>query len=451
MSRVRNIIIVTAVIGLLATAGIFYLVQNKPKLTVLPRPNVILIVIDTLRASHLSCYGYERNTSPFLDSLARQSVQYEHAISTAPWTSPAMASLFSSFYPTAHGVTTHVQENKTKVRSAVLSEQLTTLAEVLKDNGYRTVGLTANAWVADYLGFAQGFDTFVTRDYARADLVNRDFFKLVRAVDRDGQTPLMLYLHYMEPHTPYAPPPDYIYEGSVDEYEYASEHLANLNLYDGEIRFVDAQIRKLFDFLEKEGILDDAVVIVTSDHGEQFGEHGHGSHGYTVHNVEVHVPLLIKADGLTATKIATTVSLVDVYPTLLEILGIPLDHPVQGVSLIGDLDRRKATSVVSEITCKGGRDFRALTNPDGMKVVRDFVTDPLDAGRDVHAGWALYDSRADRWAKESLTDQDILHKLAAEYYSIHAESLRYRQRIEVTLTDLDEKTLRQLRALGYTK
>lgn len=449
MSRARIIIFVAAVVGLLATAGVPYLMQDKPKPTVTPRPNVVLIVIDTLRASHLSCYGYERNTSPFLDSLARQSVQYEHAVSTAPWTAPAMASLFSSFYPTAHGVTDHVQANETQLRSTVLSEQFTTLAEVLKANGYQTVGFTANAWVADYLGFAQGFDTFVTRDYAKAGQVNREFFEMVRGLDRDETTPLLLYLHYMDPHLPYDPPPAQVYKGSVDEYEYASEHLANLNKYDGEIRYVDARIRELFDFLGKEGVLDNAVVVVTSDHGEQFGEYGRRSHGHTVHNVEVHVPLLIRADGLEPAKIATTVSLVDVYPTLLEILGIPLEHPVQGVSLIGDLDRRKATSVVSESTRTG--DFRALTNPDGMKVVRDFVIDPLDAGQDVHAGWGLYDSRADYWAEDSLTDPDLLHGLAAEYYSIHAESLRYRQGIEVTLTDLDEKTLRQLRALGYTK
>ncbi len=414
-----------------------------------PGPNVILVVIDTLRARHLSCYGYQRQTTPFLDSIAEGSALYEYAISTAPWTAPAMASLFTSFYPTAHGVTDHIEKYQTSMKAAVLSEQFKTLAEVLKDNGYQTVGITANAWVADYLGFAQGFDSFVTRDQATAEQLNDEFFGLLRSLHLRRSKPSFLYVHYMDPHWPYDPRKGHGYDGVVEEYDYLPEHQESLNRYDAEIHYLDAQIRRLFEFLSRGGFCDNAVVVVASDHGEQFGEYGNISHGHTVHNVEVHVPLLIKAEGLQPARIDTTVSLVDVYPTLLELLEIPLEHPVQGISLISGLDRRRRTSVLSEITRTG--DFRAITTPDGMKLVREFTTGDTLIQRIGTDGWALYDSRTDYWELAPLPEEGVLELLASEYESLQGESLLHRQGVDVLVTDLDEATVIRLKALGYSK
>ena len=213
------------------------------------KPNIVLIVVDTLRADHLGSYGYERDTSPVIDAFARENVRFDYAVATAPWTAPSIASIFTGLYPTAHGVTRFTFKDDWqpgRATASVLSDDLDTLAEGLKRRGYQTVGVTANAWVADYLGFAQGFDSFRTLDHQPAHRVNAEAFTFLDAHGREDP-PFFLYLHYMDPHEPYASPePIGAFHGPLQSREYDDEELKRIAHYDAEIRYVDGQIGELF-------------------------------------------------------------------------------------------------------------------------------------------------------------------------------------------------------------
>ena len=311
--------------------------------------NVVFILIDTLRASHLGSYGYGRDTSPFLDSFARENLRFTRAISAAPWTSPSVASIFSAVYPAVHGVSPGVPNRRTRT-ALVFDDRFVTLTETLKSNAYRTYAVVGNPWLTEELGYAQGFDEFVgSRDlgetFARAPTVNERVYSLLStnrgpAGERNtpgAKQPFFLYVHYMEPHKPLAAPAQYLemFSHAPPGHDFSDHHdpkiLKLINSYDAEIRYLDSQLAELFGFLEGKGLLENAVVVITADHGEQIYEYGNGhNHGYTLHNLEVHVPLLMRIPGTPSSSIETIVSTIDILPTILDALDIEIDHPVQG-------------------------------------------------------------------------------------------------------------------------
>jgi len=312
-----------------------------------PRPtvrNVVVILIDTLRQDHLGAYGYDRDTSPVLDRLAADGARL-HAVSPTSWTKPATASLLTGVHPLRH---------QAYGREDVLPQEMATLAEILGDLGLSTYGVSANMYITDKWGFDQGFDVFrdmgKLRQEAAADCGSVNI--AVGGILDSIAAPFFLYVHYVDPHLPYDPP--YRWDGRpLNERQRSltpmeGEVLSALSLvprdpqlvqdavdlYDGEIRDVDARVGELLAELEGRGLMSSTLTVVTADHGEEFEDHGRMSHGHTVYSELSHVPLILHAPGVIAPgQVVGTVSLMDVFPTVLDLLGHEQPPDLDGLSL----------------------------------------------------------------------------------------------------------------------
>jgi len=342
-------------------------------------PNIILISIDTLRADHLSCYGYQRQTTPNIDGLAAEGTIYRQNYSTGVWTPPGHASMLTGLYVPEHGV----------YGERGLAEEVPTIATVLKDAGYRTAGFVNNSQVGELVGFHKGHDLFVevwkgvqpktlfdraimagirkTREsLGYSDMgarrTNRLFFEWVDGLDRGR--PFYSFLHYIEPHNPLAPPRPYkkrFMSGKyrnvdlrkvskvarnplvcyVEEMELNNEEVSYVkDLYDGEISYTDSIVGEVVSFLRSRGLYDNTMIIITSDHGEHFGEHGHWSHVASLHKEVLHVPLVIKYPEGTAPpgEVDRYTQLVDIFPTVMGVAGVSGGGTtgVSGVDLLGN-------------------------------------------------------------------------------------------------------------------
>ncbi len=314
--------------------------------------HLLLISIDTCRASHLSTYGYFRPTTPFLSELAEEGVLFRNAFSQVPDTTPAHASLFTSRYPFVHGA----------ANGMPLDDRLATLAGQLKQAGFRTAAFVSG-WTMTALGSGldRGFDSYddeLTRtgsaigtrpDERPAEETTE------RAVDwllrRRADERFFLFVHYFDPHAVYAPPPPYdemfefprvvpVPRAKIPDYARIpgeTDAAVYISRYDGEIRYVDDQMRRLVAGLAQQGLLEDTLVIVTADHGESLIEHGYFfQHGFLLFEPSLHVPLLMSFPrrlprGRDETSIAQTI---DVMPTALDLLGLPPPSGVDGISLL---------------------------------------------------------------------------------------------------------------------
>jgi len=415
-------------------------------------PDVVLIVVDTLRASHLGSYGYDRPTSPFLDSFAKRSLRFERAIAAAPWTSPSVASILSSLYPPAHGIA-RGEPDGSEATALVLDDEIVTLAELLRENGYQTLGVVANRWISSELGYGQGFDEFVLapkppasvhRGYAPAGEVNELVYGLLR--DRNKERPVFLYVQFMDPHKPYDPPAEYLdlFRGTPPGHAFAENRYRLLiDAYDGEIRYLDGEIERLFAFLDREGLYEDSVVVVTADHGEQIYEYGQHNHGYSVHNVEVHVPLMVRVPGTPLGTSDALVSTVDILPTILDALSIEVRHPIQGVSLLRDIDVRRERGVYSGTTYWGN--MKSFTRSDGRKLVVSY-----DGDDERSASVAIYDSLGDYLERSPLDAEDeLLRDLQSRFDAVHEESVALGAGRSPRSVELDDEARDQLKTLGY--
>ena len=289
--------------------------------------NVLLITIDTLRADHLGSYGYAPAQTPALDALAARGLRFVHAATVAPLTLPAHSSLMTGTFPAYHGV----RDNG----GFYLGDDQITLAEVLRGRGYRTGGFVA-AFVLDRRwGIAQGFDQYYDNfDLAQfrsdmgLDAVQRPGSEVVSHaiewLDQDHARPFLAWVHLYEPHAPYEPP-DAIR---------ARFPPTLVGAYDGEIATADTQVGRLLDHLEKSGRLDRTLVVVLGDHGESLGEHGEEQHGFFVYDADIRIPLIIAGPGIPTRAVSDQVRIVDVMPTVLQILGAAIPAPVQGRSLL---------------------------------------------------------------------------------------------------------------------
>lgn len=335
-----------------------------------PRPSFVLILIDTLRADHLGAYGYSRPTSPSLDALASRGILFEEAIAAAPWTLPSSMALMTGRLPSSHRV-----END----GMRLSAGIPTLAEVLKSSGYTTSAVVSHIYVSGLFGFDRGFDRFedfgLSRDYRfeaglepRAEKVSERALQEVRALK--GR-PFFLLVHYFDPHWDYDPPPPYStrftgpYAGSIrGSYQSFSRYIppgAVLSpedrrhledLYDGEIAYTDSQVGRLVEGLRQEGAGEETLVLVTSDHGEEFKEHGSLGHGRNLYDEVVKVPLIVARLGSRGAprRVAEQIRGIDLFPTLCELAGAKVPPGVQGKSLVPWLSggREAARGAVSE-------------------------------------------------------------------------------------------------------
>lgn len=295
--------------------------------------NVLLVSIDTLRADHMSVYGYERSTTPALETLASQGVRFDAAYAPASTTAPSHASLFTSLYPPTHRVVKN---------GRVLADEHETLAEVLSRWGYQCGAVVSSYVMHKKFNYDQGFDSW-NDDFSQADSpvgitvweggqVEGKFYGLAddttrRAVDwleaRDASQPFFLFVHYYDPHDPYAPPAGW---AEPFELDLPADSRRGLDLliasYDGEIAYTDHEIGRLLDALDELGLRDQTLVVAIGDHGEGLMAHGHLNHGLQIYEESVRIPLIFRWPSQLAANqlISTPVSLTDVAPTILELL-----------------------------------------------------------------------------------------------------------------------------------
>jgi arylsulfatase A-like enzyme len=344
--------------------------------------NVVVVTLDTTRADRLSPYGFMDAVMPALDRIAREGVVFDRASTVAPLTLPAHASLFTGLFPPGHGV----RDNSDRP----LAAGHTTLAEALRAHGFRTAAFVASSVLAPERGLAQGFDRYVAVDATevepapqrRADQVIDD---AIGWLDETGGGRFFLWAHLFDPHLPYDPPEPY---GSLHDDPYV-----------GEILFADAQIGRLIDYLDARRLLDRTIVVVAGDHGESLGDHGERDHGVLLYEGVMRVPLMIRAPAVQPNRVADVVRLVDVMPTVLDLVGLP--HPkVDGVSLTGlmtDWQQRVDLDAYSESLYPqrfGWSSLHALRT-GAFKLIDGPRPELYDLERDPFEAHNLYDARRD--------------------------------------------------------
>jgi arylsulfatase A-like enzyme len=342
-----------------------------------PRPNVLLISIDTLRQDHVSAYGYDRRTTPTLDSLAVEGALCESAWTPTSWTLPAHVSAFTGLSPSAH----QVEGGRDRLAADVV-----TLTQILDRAGYATTGFASHDYLDETYGFARGFDLYVNRPEQSAEAVSD---QAVAWLEAHHEEPFFLFLHYFDPHVDYAPPGDYARAfgsddagrsfgeyGFVQQFEDPRTPLPDdvarriVALYDGEILYTDAQITRVIDTLRRQRRLDDTIVAVFSDHGEEFKEHGSFGHGATLYAEVTRIPLIFRYPQRipARTRVRSPLSLTDLPALIALLAGLdadgPASHEASASALLEEIAGRGAAPIerrlIFETTRDGPKRFATL-------------------------------------------------------------------------------------------
>lgn len=391
--RFAQLLVVVAVAGaaLPACSPACSEVPSRPK-------NVILVSIDTLRRDHLGLYGYSRNTSPFLDRLGRAGVAFDQCISQAPWTAPSHASMLSSLYPSVLGMGRFEDPGH-------ISDTADMLAEVLADAGFRTHAVTSGGFMAAKIGFAQGFEIYDDAGLNMETTVSRAL-QWLRGIRDDER--FFLFLHTYDVHK-YKPPASYHatwvepYSGALAFHDRIADLVQNheeqakagalddadrryiRDLYDASIAATDDWLRRFWETLEQRGLADDTLLVVTADHGEEFWEHGGSGHGYTLFDENLRVPLIVHHPSLAPRMVPEQVRLLDVAPTIVDLVGATAPTSWQGESLEGSLSGHAKTLVAfsehSHFPAKSARTPQAkliLSVAEPTRGFFDLRNDPLE-------------------------------------------------------------------------
>jgi arylsulfatase A-like enzyme len=417
-------------------------------------PNVIIYLVDTLRADRLGCYGHDLPVSPRIDAFASEGVLFEHVVAQSSWTKPAVVSILSGLGPLTHGV---------NGRRDRVPESITTLAELLRERGFRTAAFASNAYITEKAGFAQGFDDF-DFGHARSHAVTD---KVVAWLDELPRSrPFFLYVHTIDPHAPYEPAQPYrerfastVTDPAVGTFDHiraigrkeveATDALVAdmLALYDAEVAENDHSFGVLMDRLRELDLYDETLIVFLSDHGEEFREHGVFGHGWDLYREVVDVPMIVRPpDGTASRRIETTVQHVDLVPTVLEAVGAEVPGWVEGKSLwpfmVGEGSTEIGTRAAATYMDYEGREGIAISH-DGWKLI-----EPLSEG--FTPAPELYRREGDPdetrdLASEHLIRQGFLRAIAQTY-------LMNRSTAEAEdMPGFDLDTRRALEALGYLR
>jgi arylsulfatase A-like enzyme len=446
------------------------------------RPNVILLIVDTLRADRLGCYGYERDTSPNIDRIAGKGVLFEQVY--VPWASslPSHTSIFTGLYPSMHG---------TFPNGNSLDPSMLTLPRILKEYGYTNYAFVTNALVGNDHNFSAGYHTFTDftkYDYRKSSMtVWLHALNITRVLDKitgndifttlaishlrsHKKGPFFLWAQWLQPHAPYTPPARFldkfsegysgIADGSLEQIDRInSEELALTevdkqhyeNLYDAEVAFSDYEVGRVIDTIEELGLLENSILIITSDHGENMFEHrleyGHAG----VYESSVRIPLIIVQPGsLKPRRITEVVESIDLMPTLLDMLGIDIDVKFQGVSLMPLIEGGASDwqNAAYSVMLRRDRNFVGIRLDDWKIVLQarkhrqdyelyNVVDDPHERNDVI----AQYPQIADSlksilqaWVDENFLPPEIVYVPGTEF----------RQ-------EFDAETMARLRSLGYVK
>lgn len=335
--------------------------------------NLLMIGVDTLRADHLGAYGYQRKTSPSIDRFFASAVVFDDAQATSSWTLPSFASMMTSLHASTHGCW--------RFRDS-LNPSFTTLAEVLRDAGYHTAAIVSHVFLGAKHGLHQGFEDYdesLVRETLKSshtaitspDVTERATAFLTQRSIIPGGRPWFLWVHYFDPHSRYI-----THDGITEKF---GDDLADR--YDGEIAFTDAYIGQLLSHLDSLEFADDTIVVFVADHGEELHDHGRQGHGRTLHREVVQIPFAIRVPGIAPRRVGATVSGVDLMPTLLDLLSLPMPTtPMAGHSLAPLLEG------------KPGEDRDALLE---LEVTRNREVDP-DLNAYVSGRWKLIVVKARR-------------------------------------------------------
>lgn len=414
--------------------------------------NILFVLIDTLRANRMSAYGYERDTTPFMRGLAESSIRFDRQIAQSSWTKSSMASIWSSLNPLRVGITKF---------DHTLSHEPLLPAEILKEAGFMNVALYRNGWVHGYFGFDQGFDKYFrpmgnkNDRMAPSDRPNElghgndetmiteatEFFRIHGKSSR-----WFLYLHMMDLH-------EYVY----DE-ESALFGTKTSDLYDNSIRRTDWMVSRLFESLDRFDLLDKTIVVILSDHGEAFGERGYEGHAREVLPETTETPWLVSLPFVLdrSVQVKTPTSNVDVWPTLLDLLGLPLPQNVDGKSRVpeilaaagdasGDLGdpAEEPETIISYLDQNWGQNV-AKIDP-AVSVVQGnyrFVVGRNTGGREYEALFSVEDDEKTNRIQEEPEVAARLREIAKHHLETQAE-------FGIQSVEMDEMQLDQLRALGY--
>jgi arylsulfatase A-like enzyme/Tfp pilus assembly protein PilF len=413
--------------------------QSSAKHSVSAHPNVVLITLDTTRADRMGFLGSNRGLTPNLDAFARGAIIFSRAYAQVPLTTPSHATILTGTYP---------QFNHVNYMGDPLGKGLPSLPEILHGNGYKTAAFVG-ALVLDPTklapGFERGFDHYDAGFHRRRpgednyhSLERRGEEVLSRAVawlNRHPAGPFFLWVHLYDPHDPYAPPEPY-------RTRYAAEP------YDGEIAYTDSIVGKLLKDLQAKGLFDNSVIAVMADHGEAFGEHGEQHHGIFLYDETIHVPLLFKRPGQkTGMKVESRVGLVDVAPTILHTLHLPVPGAMQGQVLLAS-----ATGAGRSEEGSSSNSERAVYSESGYGHL-SFGWSVLKAWR---AGHYLYVDAPERELYDQATDPQAQHNLASDSKAVAetaaAQMAEFRRKTNAESTEKTQLTAEQtesLHALGY--
>ena len=494
--------------------------RNKNK-----HPNIILIVLDTVRADHLSCYGYHRKTTPFLDKLAAESVLYENCYSPSSWTLPSHASIFTGTYLSKHNVGDS---------GDTLDNRYQTMAGFLKEKGYDTFGSCYIPWVSGVTGLDRGFDHFITKtkknqivklirklkktkpqtsdsekENSNKNEKLRDTRWIVSTtkskshwmktlfkddgaayannearkwIDSRNGKPFFMFLNYCEAHTIYHPPLGYrrkfleksskpFWTINQDHREFMYNDLKMSeedfdilqSLYDGEIAYLDSKVKELYNYLKRKNLLDNTIFIVTSDHGEQFGEKGFMGHARNLYDSLIKVPLIVKYPGDLSGRDRKKglVQSVDLFPTIMDVVNGKtgnLKEQIQGNSLVSDSPgKREAAMVIAEYKKQpfSGEVFSQYP-PDRLEkfvyAARSIVVDNMKYIWKSNGDEGLFDLSKDKQETMNLVNKDEFHKnsLKRKLYdwlqTFNAQNLDDESTSEF---EVDDTVKDRLKALGY--
>jgi arylsulfatase A-like enzyme len=472
-----------------------------------PRPNIVLIVLDTLRARSLSCYGYSRLTSPNLDAFARRATRYARCTAPAPWTLPSHASLFTGLYPTRHGAHDARLEDPTLDGYSSLGDEFETLAEALSRLGYATASISANsAFMSSIYRLDQGFrylEAFPAQArlrLAHIPLLERvesrvplrwlaypwnDWFPspyrsaeeiTARAeswmLRRPAGQPYLLFVNYMDAHVPYAPRGAFrnrwgdrsrnrrfpvndvparsrveIVTGRRDPTSEEYEHLRAL--YDGAINYLDYHVGALLRFLEAQPGGADTWVIVTADHGEALGEHHSLTHGATLYDEAIHVPLIVRYPpgvGQGPGVETRPVQLVDILPTILDVVGVPPERRLDGAPLSRPRQQLLAEAFAGEALAGLYSPKRSREGP--RREVHALMEGDLKYIETTNAAPQLYDDRTDPFEKGDLAASrpEVVARLRGALQEIVTRLDRPVRRVVMSREQRE-----RLKALGYAR
>ena len=441
-------------------------------------PSIVLITVDTLRADHLGCYGYTRDTSPNIDGLAEDGMVFEHCFGHAPETRMSMASLFTGFYP-----------HETKItRVDYIPQSITTLAEILQSDGYRTAAVVSNYMLRSRQGFEKGecFEQGFTiyDDTMEQQKTGRNFPErtavhttnaAIELLEKFAGEKLFLWVHYQDPHGPYVPPepfasqfvtsdmpvqeiklqtesPEQPYlpfsgRGALPHYQQLGSHRDfhyYVSQYDGEIRYTDEHFRRLIDSLKQLGLYNNALIVFSADHGEGMGEHDYFfAHGEYVYAHQLHVPLIMKYGDRLRGRRQEFVQHVDLAPTILNICGLAHNFPLRGRDLLQQNSSLQAIfSEMSTQVVEDGIKFSLIKDPFHL------IYTPLDEQ------FELFDLRADP-RQESDLIENAGYRHHAQQMKLRVQQLSQEDhlplRSPVAPAQLTDKEIQNLKTLGYLR